>query len=201
MPRARFQTLLEQYTPSAAESTFKTSMQALLADYPNCFDNFLIPPGHFTASAWLVSPDGTQALLTHHIVLNRWLQLGGHADGNPDLLAGALREAHEESGLTRIVPLLRDIYDIDIHDIPENPKRGLGAHKHYDVRFLLYTDQTDYVCSEESHDLDWFSYDAIITKKVDDSVKRMAAKWHSMQQDGSLARLIAQAKTQLENIN
>jgi 8-oxo-dGTP pyrophosphatase MutT (NUDIX family) len=201
MPHAHFHALLDAYTPSAEELAFKAPMQALLSDYGNCFDNSLIPPGHFTASAWLINADGSQALLTHHAFLNRWLQLGGHADGDPDLLQGALREAHEESGLTRITPLLNNIYDIDIHDIPENPKRGLGAHKHYDVRFLLYTDQTDFVCSDESHALDWFSYTDLMAMNMDASIKRMAHKWHIMQQDGSLALLIEKAKKQLENIN
>ena len=56
-------------------------------------------PGHLTGSAWIVSPDRTRTLLTHHRKLGKWLQLGGHADGDPDLLAVALREAREESGL------------------------------------------------------------------------------------------------------
>ena len=57
--------------------------------------------GHFTASAWLVSADGRRALLTHHRKLDRWLQPGGHADGDRDLARAALREAEEEIGLNR----------------------------------------------------------------------------------------------------
>src|SRR5438477_7803624 len=59
-------------------------------------------PGHLTGSAWIVSPDRTRTLLTHHHKLDKWLQLGGHADGQSDLLAAALREAREESGLARV---------------------------------------------------------------------------------------------------
>jgi 8-oxo-dGTP pyrophosphatase MutT (NUDIX family) len=201
MPRDVFRNLLDQYQPTPAEMAFKAPMQALLADYADCFENHLIPPGHFTTSAWLVGPDGHHALLTNHATLNRWLQLGGHADGDPDVLQGALREAHEESGLTRIVPLSKDIYDIDIHQIPFNAKRNLPAHNHYDVRFLLYTDQSDYVCSAESHALDWFDYDQLMALPVDTSTRRMAAKWHQLQQNGQLSDLIRDAKKVLENIN
>jgi 8-oxo-dGTP pyrophosphatase MutT (NUDIX family) len=58
-------------------------------------------PGHLTGSAWIVSPDRTRTLLTHHLKLDKWLQLGGHADGDGDLAAVALREAQEESGRRR----------------------------------------------------------------------------------------------------
>src|SRR5438309_2052483 len=54
-------------------------------------------PGHLTGSAWIVSPDRARTLLTHHHKLDKWLQLGGHADGQDDLAAVALREAREES--------------------------------------------------------------------------------------------------------
>src|ERR1700677_1858721 len=56
-------------------------------------------PGHLTGSAWVVSADRGRTLLTRHRKLGKWLQLGGHADGDGDLLAVALREAREESGL------------------------------------------------------------------------------------------------------
>ena len=63
--------------------------------------------GHLTGSAWIVDASRTRTLLTHHRKLDKWLQLGGHADGDPDLLAVALREGREESGLTRLRPVTR----------------------------------------------------------------------------------------------
>ena len=66
--------------------------------HPDCLAR-TCAPGHLTGSAWIVSPDRRRTLLTHHRKLGKWLQLGGHADGDADLLAVALREAREESGL------------------------------------------------------------------------------------------------------
>lgn len=87
--------------------------------------------GHFTGSAWLVSGDGQRALLMHHRKLNRWLQPGGHADGDTDLARVALREAEEESGLSELV-VEPDIFDLDRHRIPARGEEP--EHWHYDAR-------------------------------------------------------------------
>ena len=85
-------------------------------------------PGHITASAVVLSPDGDQVLLTHHRKLDIWIQLGGHADGDQDLLAAALREAREESGLEESHPVNGGIVDLDINGIPRHG--GECAHDH-----------------------------------------------------------------------
>jgi 8-oxo-dGTP pyrophosphatase MutT (NUDIX family) len=98
-------------------------------------------PGHLTGSAWILSPDRRRTLLTLHRKLGRWLQLGGHADGDPDIHAVALREAREESGLAAIRPLGGAIFDIDRHWIP-----GRGSepgHWHHDLRFLFEADPSE----------------------------------------------------------
>lgn len=117
----------------------------------DCFDRNNLE-GHVTGSAWLVSPDGRQALLTHHKKLGRWLQLGGHSDGEPDTLSVSQREAEEESGL-KVQPLGESIFDIDIHEIPA--RGGELAHLHFDVRFLFRARDLKFVVSSESHDLRW----------------------------------------------
>jgi 8-oxo-dGTP pyrophosphatase MutT (NUDIX family) len=132
--------------------------------------------GHFTGSAWLVSADGQRVLLTHHRKLGRWLQLGGHADGEGDLAQVALREAEEESGLTEL-SLHPEIFDLDRHAIPA---RGAEPrHWHYDVRFVVRaTAGEDFAVSEESHDLAWRRVAEIVNDtEADDSLRRMARKW------------------------
>jgi 8-oxo-dGTP pyrophosphatase MutT (NUDIX family) len=132
--------------------------------------------GHFTASAWLVTGDGDRVLLTHHRKLDRWLQLGGHADGDRDLARAALREAGEESGLAglEVVP---GIFDLDRHWIPEHG--GVPAHWHYDVRYVVRASADEsFSVSDESHALAWRGVAALaVDASADASLRRMAGKW------------------------
>jgi 8-oxo-dGTP pyrophosphatase MutT (NUDIX family) len=132
--------------------------------------------GHFTASSWLVDRAGQRVLLTHHRKLERWLQLGGHADGDRDLARVALREAEEESGLTGL-SVDAAIFDLDRHWIPERGE--VPGHWHYDVRYVVHAaGSEDYVVSEESHDLAWREIATIAHETgADASMERMAGKW------------------------
>ena len=134
--------------------------------------------GHFTASAWLVDGTATRVLLTHHRKLDRWLQLGGHADGDRDLARVALKEAEEESGLSDLA-VEGDIFDLDRHWIPE--RKGVPGHWHYDVRYVVRAGGSEaYVVSEESLDLAWREI-APLAGDADVSISRMARKWLAMQ--------------------
>ena len=104
-------------------------------------------PGHLTGSAWIVDVTRTRTLLTHHRKLDKWLQLGGHADGESDLLAAALREAREESGLTRLRAVSPEIFDVDRHWIP--PRKTDPGHYHYDLRFLFEADPSELLAIAE----------------------------------------------------
>ena len=93
--------------------------------------------GHLTGSLWLVTPDRRSTVLLHHKKLNRWLQPGGHADGNGNLFEVALQEASEETGLDLFIfiPVTILIFDIDVQKIQE---RGAElAHTHYDIRYIF----------------------------------------------------------------
>ncbi len=170
----------------------KRSLASLLADYqdqaelkarfaefadssPNAYRREH-PPGHFTGSAWLVSADRQRVLLTHHKKLARWLQLGGHADGETDLAKVALTEALEESGLVdlRIDP---QIFDLDVHVIPA--RKTDPEHLHWDVRFVVFAEGSEqFAISEESLALAWRSVaDVANDPDSDDSLRRMAGKW------------------------
>lgn len=110
--------------------------------------------GHITGSSWIVNADRTKVLLVHHAKLNRWLQPGGHADGDEHVLRVALREAEEETGLKKLTLLNESIYDLDIHIIPT--RKDFPQHLHYDIRFLIQANETEQiVVSEESHDVKW----------------------------------------------
>jgi 8-oxo-dGTP pyrophosphatase MutT (NUDIX family) len=166
---------LEAYVPAnEREASMLSQLRAFVAEHDDCFERTLAI-GHVTGSAWVVDRAGEAALLTHHRKLGKWLQLGGHADGDPDIRGVALREALEESGLARVT-LARDaIYDVDVHEIPA---RGAeAAHFHYDVRFAFYADRGDVpIASEESHAVAWVPLAEIERFTIDDSVRRLVAK-------------------------
>lgn len=132
--------------------------------------------GHLTGSAWLVSADGRRVLLTHHRKLDRWLQLGGHADGETDLARVALREAEEESGLTDLEVELQ-AFDLDRHRIPARGDEP--EHWHYDVRFVVRARGGEvFTASAESHALAWVDIATIANDAaLDESLRRMARKW------------------------
>lgn len=172
----RLAAALDDYGRRWPEEADRVAMfAALLRDRNEPFARTRLA-GHFTASAWLVSHDRRRVLLTHHRKLDRWLQLGGHADGEQDLLRVALLEAEEESGLTglRVEP---GIFDIDRHWIPEH--KGVPAHWHYDVRYVVPAGGSEeYVVSDESHDLAWRDIAGLVDdNEADPSLRRMAAKW------------------------
>jgi len=109
-------------------------------------------------------------------VRERWLQLGGHADGDRNLTRAALKEAEEESGLTGL-SVDRELFDLDRHWIPEH--KGVPAHWHYDVRYVVSAgDSEEFVVSDESHDLAWRGIATLVEDEdADLSLRRMAKKW------------------------
>ena len=176
MKQDQILSLLEQYHPAdAEEKNYRAAMIAFAQKYTDCFERSL-EIGHFTASSWLVDKDNTHALLMHHTKLDRWFQLGGHCDGESDVLAVALKEAQEESGITAIAAVHDNIFDIDVHVIPEF--KGIPEHIHYDVRFLLQvTSDEAIVQNSESKELRWISKNPVDLPTPERSVTRMFEKW------------------------
>ncbi len=167
--------LLNTYHPlDQDEMHFKEQMIHFINEHPDCFERTL-EIGHITGSAFILNKEHTHALLLHHTKLDKWFQLGGHCDGDPDVLAVATREAQEESGIMAIAPLNTEIFDIDIHRIPENKREK--AHDHFDVRFLLHvTSNEQLVQNVESKELRWIKLDMSDLPTDNRSVIRMFKK-------------------------
>lgn len=166
---------LKEYTQAQPEQADTAAVFMELLD--DAQDPFMRSraAGHFTGGAWLVSVDGQRLLMTHHRKLGRWLQLGGHADGERDTAAVALKEAQEESGLECLTVQGDAIFDLDRHWIPE--RRDVQGHWHYDVRYVVRAGADhDYLVSDESHDLAWRPI-VEVSEDPDESLSRMARKW------------------------
>lgn len=156
------------------EAATVDDFEALLGDPHDPFVRDRLE-GHFTGGVWLVSADGARILMTHHRKLQRWLQLGGHADGDTDMAQVALKEAEEESGLTDLRVEAEQIFDLDRHWIPE--RKDVPGHWHYDVRYVVRAEGSEaFVVSEESLDLAWREI-APMAQDPDESMSRMARKW------------------------
>ena len=182
LPHDKRRHLCEQLLSYIARTPERAQTAGQLLEFvlqtPDCFERSH-SAGHITGSAWLVNPGGNKALLTLHRKLKLWVQPGGHADGDPDVLRVALREAQEESGIGGLRALSANIYDIDIHVIPARPLTGEPEHLHYDVRYLLQAPHEQYAISDESDALGWFDEQELnhLTPPADDAVLRLAALW------------------------
>jgi 8-oxo-dGTP pyrophosphatase MutT (NUDIX family) len=185
MHRKPLLNLLDRYDarhPSEAVMTGR--IRDLVVAHADCFDR-TCRPGHITASAWITTPARDRFLLVHHRKLNRWLQPGGHADGQTDAADVAMREATEETGLPELrhaaegadaTPL-----DLDVHIIPARYDAAGNliedAHEHHDVRFLIIAegDLTPQV-SDESHAVRWFTPEELQAATDEASVLRLWRK-------------------------
>ncbi|MBA3482022.1 MAG: NUDIX hydrolase [Pirellulales bacterium] len=181
--------LLDRYDARyPGEREISQRIRDLVSSNADCFDR-TCRPGHVTASAWVVTESRERVLLVHHRKLDRWLQPGGHADGQTDVAAAALREANEETGLRRLrlsddspnpLPL-----DLDVHIIPARYDADGNlvedAHEHHDVRFLVIAegDLTPQI-SDESHDVRWFAEAAMHATTDEESVLRLWRKLQAM---------------------
>jgi len=166
--------LVSAYEPcDALEKKHTENTLAFLQKYTDCTstDNIY---GHITASAWVLSPDSTETLLTHHRKLNRWLQLGGHVEDDATIQEAALREAVEESGIEKIELVESKIFDIDVHVIPQ--KGSVQEHYHFDIRFLFQAESKKYTVSAESNELSWVKLGNVESIVKDESVLRMVRK-------------------------
>ena len=159
------------YRPhDAAQMHVQSELLAFIDANPNALHRSCAR-GHLTTSAIVLDAPRRCALLTFHRKLRRWLQLGGHCDGDGNLAASALREASEESGIVGLAINPQPI-DLDIHQIPANPKEP--AHLHLDVRFeVLAPAEAVPQMSDESLDLQWFRLDDLHRIDTDQSVVRL----------------------------
>jgi 8-oxo-dGTP pyrophosphatase MutT (NUDIX family) len=162
---------LEVYKPfDGIESSFVPKFLKLLQK-ENCYTRQNIE-AHITASAWITNTSRTAILLLHHAKLMRWLQPGGHSDGNENLEEVMRKEVEEETGLSEITFVYSDLFDIDIHTIPSY--KNIPQHDHYDVRFLIeVSPDVKITKNNESNALKWIEINQIPN---DASMQRMKEK-------------------------
>ncbi|PKY10374.1 nucleoside triphosphate hydrolase [Acidithiobacillus marinus] len=177
MDRHALQTRLCQYRSHyIEEQAYARRGCHLLQDDPDCF--FREGTGlHVTASTWILNPARSATLLMLHRKLEQWFQPGGHADGNENVIAVALKECSEETGITEADIHLLDpaIFDIDIHRTPQRGREP--AHQHLDIRFLVeIDDRLPLAGNSESHALRWIPLHEVHAYNKGLSIHRMLIK-------------------------
>jgi len=175
---AKIRDLLQAYASTsldAHEAAMVAETLRFIEAEPECLCR-TCEPGHFTGSAWIVDAKRRRTLLTHHLKLEKWLQLGGHADGDGDLLAVALREGREESGLATLRPVTKTIFDVDRHWIPA--RKTEPAHWHFDVRFMIEAIEGEPLvrAANESKELAWVDVAQVTELNPEESMARMVRK-------------------------
>jgi len=136
-------------------------------------------PGHWTASGFIWDPKAKKMLMMHHRKLDKWLQPGGHADGDTDLAAVAAKETWEETGIAVNSPVTWGnglaVFDFDIHEIPA--RKTEPQHLHFDVRYLFLADSTkDPVQNSESNAVRWLSIEEVYELTNEESILRPIRK-------------------------
>lgn len=166
---------LEAFAERHGNDAALVHMRDLLAGSPTPCARDHFAPGHFTASACVLSPSGDQVLLVHHAKLDRWLQPGGHIEADDTtLLDAARREVAEECGLAgeRLLAVADFPVDLDVHAIPA--RREDPEHLHFDIRYGFVADPaTPVVRSDESLAVRWFETGDLERIGVDASARRM----------------------------
>jgi len=164
---------IERYIPfNEQEERDKEMILSCLKDMDKVFfrENTI---AHMTASAWVVNPKRDKVLMAYHNIYNSWSWLGGHADGEEDLLKVALKEVMEESGITSVKPVFDDIYSLEVLTVDGHIKHGkyVSSHLHLNVTYLLEADEKEElsVKIDENSGVAWFS--------LEDAVKASSEPW------------------------
>jgi 8-oxo-dGTP pyrophosphatase MutT (NUDIX family) len=177
-PTPHLQALLEAYLPTdPREATHRERMLTLLRDTDAPFSRDQFSPGHFTASSFVLSPNGRQVLLIFHGKLHRWLQPGGHVDpGDESIHHAARREVAEETGIATLRPAWagEGIFDVDVHRIPA--RRADPDHFHFDVRFLFQAPDLTCQAGSDATGAQWVDLSRVASLESDDSVMRAIQK-------------------------
>lgn len=155
----------------------------LMLDYIEQFEDTLTRNNeimHFTSSCWIVNKARTKVLMIYHNIYDSWAWVGGHADGDADLLHVALKEANEETSLINLTPVIEDIFSLEILTVDSHVKRGkfVSSHLHLDCCFLIEADENEIlkIKEDENSGVQWVDIDEVVSKSNEIKMKPIYKK-------------------------
>ena len=162
---------IEKYQPfNEQEATDKTLILEWIRNNENAFsrENTV---AHITASAWVVNKDRSKVLMAYHNIYNSWSWLGGHADGETELLSVAIREVKEEAGISDVRPVSEEIFSLESLTVDGHVKKGkyVSSHLHLKVTYLLEADSEEKVSvkEDENSGVAWFAPNEALEKSTE----------------------------------
>lgn len=172
--------LIMDYKP---ENDQEENDKRIMLKYIKEFDDVLTRQNemfHFTTSAWVVNPSKTKVLMVYHNVFDSWAWIGGHADGNPNLLEVVKKEILEETGLKKVNLLINGIFGLSIQIVKPHIKNGryVSAHLHYDIQFLFEASENDdlKIKFDENKDVKWLNADTVLNQVTEEHMKPLYEK-------------------------
>ena len=171
---------IENYLPYNIE---EQKDKELILKYMDIFDDVLTRKndiGHFTSSCWIVNKEKTKVLMVYHNIYDSWSWVGGHADGDDDLLHVSLKEASEETGLKNVIPLSKDIFSLEVLGVDGHMKKGgyISTHIHLNITYLLCANENDitHIKEDENSDVKWFELEEAIKASSEPHMKKIYNK-------------------------
>ena len=170
----------------------------IMLNYINDFEDVLTRQnqyGHFTSSAFVLNKERTKILMAYHKIYNSWAWVGGHSDGDSDLLHVAMKEAKEETGIKNVVPIYKDIYSLELINVNGHEKRGkyVGSHVHLNITYLLEADENEeiHIKEDENSGVKWIMIDKVLEASSEPWVRdRVYAKIiNKMKTDGIIGNV------------
>ena len=162
---------IENYPPSnEQEEKDKALILGWISNNENAFsrENTV---AHITASAWVVNKDRSKVLMVYHNIYNSWSWMGGHADGETDLLSVAIREVKEEAGISNVRPVSEEIFSLESLTVDGHVKKGnyVSSHLHLNITYLLEADSEEQVSvkADENSGVMWFSLEDALEKSTE----------------------------------
>lgn len=157
---------IEEYTPGSKQ---EESDKRVILDYIDNFGDTILTRenefAHISSSGMIVNRDMNKVLMVYHNIYHSWSWTGGHADGDKNLLHVAIKEAIEETGVTRIYPIREEIIGLDILPVWGHVKRGnyVSSHLHLNITYPLIADEKDrlIVKEDENSGVKWLEIDRL----------------------------------------